>query len=136
MSTIEQIAPGAEQETPPRKPPAPDGWHKLFRESGSVLVQDLNASSEFVEAQKRSIHSEASMKMTEPPNWLRRLIEKKAGVEEIVDTAVKRAIRIGTENALQEVYAVLNDVGRDPKGSAEIRKHLTPENLTQLLRKE
>jgi hypothetical protein len=74
--------------------------------------------------------------MEERPKWLRTLIEKNAGVEEIVDTAFKRATRIGNHNTLVEVYAVLNDIGRDPRGAAEIQKHLTPENLSQLLRKE
>lgn len=120
---------------------APDGaqqheWHKLFRESAAVLVDNLDVSTEFIEAQKQSIVSEANGKLDEPPKWLRTLIEKNAGVEEIVETAFKRATRIGNHDTLVEVYAVLNEVGRDPKGAAEIQKHFTTQNLTQLLGKE
>ena len=127
MNNIDQSVPvGAQQHA----------WHKLFRESAAVQVDNLDVTSEFIEAQKQSIVSEASTNLDEPPKWLRTLLEKNAGVEEIVETAFKRATRIGNHDTLVEVYAVLNDVGRDPRGAAEIQKHFTTQNLTQLLGKE
>jgi hypothetical protein len=127
MSITDQSAPIEAQHS---------AWHKPFRESAAIQVENLDVPPEFIEAQKHSIVSEARAEMDELPKWLRPLVEKNAGVEEIVETAFKRATRIGNHNTLVEVYAVLNDIGRDPRGSAEIQKHLTPENLSQLLRKE
>lgn len=128
MSIVDQSAPMAAAQQ--------HSWHKLLRESAAVQVEDLDVSTEFIEAQQQSIVSEASPNMDETPKWLKTLIEKNAGVEEIVETAFKRATKIGNHDTLLEVYAVLKDIGRDPKGAAEIQKHFTTQNLTHLLRKE
>jgi hypothetical protein len=124
------------EEVPPAKPLAPEDWPKLFRESAARPVENLQLPAEFVESQKKSIVSEAKAPMFEPPNWALRLLSKGATSQEVIEAAVKRALTARSGKALREVYAVLNELGRDPQFAAEIQKHITPENLAKLLGKE
>lgn len=107
-----------------------------FRESAARVMTDLAVPAEFIEAQKKSIVSEAKLSTQEPPSWAQRLMAKNATTQEIVEMAFHRALKVRNSQTLGELYVLVNEIGRDPQGAVEIRKHLTPENLARLLNKE
>ncbi|HKO58066.1 MAG TPA: hypothetical protein VJ276_19520 [Thermoanaerobaculia bacterium] len=113
---------------------SPLEWRYLFLETSGEAVRDLKVSEEFLEAQRISATSEAKSKTVEPPQWARRLIAEKAGYAEILQEAASRSLRAPSEETLREVYWVLREIGRDPKGAEEIAKVLTQENLDKILR--
>ncbi len=109
-------------------------WHYLHLETSGAPVKGRRVSARFIKAQKESAHSEAKSKRVEPPRWARKVIAEQGGFPEILEEAQRRALRSPNEKTLREVYAVLREIGRDPRGTEAIRKVLTQENLDRILK--
>lgn len=69
------------------------------------------------------------------PNWVRALAEKKASNGEVIKATLERVDRFPTKPNLAVAQHVLNDIGAKKGGSALLRKLLTQETVTRIIKK-
>lgn len=108
-------------------------WSYLRLEDHGKAADVGHVPPSFLEAQKASIVSPTEKRVLQP-HWARRIIGENGGYAEILQEAASRALKTPNEATLVEVYAVLNDVGRDPASADALRKVLTQENLDRILK--
>lgn len=69
------------------------------------------------------------------PNWVRALAEKKVNNRAAIKATLERVDRFPTKPNLTVAQHVLNDIGARKGGGAQLRKLITQEIVTQLIKK-
>ena len=69
------------------------------------------------------------------PNWVRVMAEKKVSNQAAIKTTLERVDRFPTKPNLTVAQHVLNDIGAKKGGSALLRKMLTQETVTRIIKK-
>lgn len=68
------------------------------------------------------------------PGWAREAIEQKASPEELVRLTADRLLRSPSEEAFLDAEVVINEMGRDEKGTALLKQYLGQEFMQKLTR--
>lgn len=115
------------------KPPSAKQLELLDNSMNSVVegFELSEQAAQFAERAKSQVTAYPQIPYRKLPRWFLSLNARRAGIEELLEVTIKRALRAPSKKNLELAWLIANEIGRSPQGGTLIGRKINQELINQ-----